>query len=126
MIEMSDIEAIVSSYGNEVRVGVIGSHSALEIGYGAKQEGLETVVVCQRGREAVYEKEYRNLFDHVIVLEQFCDLANPDVLERLHSLGTLFVPNRSFSCYVGYDRIENEFRVPIVGNRFLLRSDVKP
>lgn len=123
MIKKSDIEAIVSSYSNEVRVGVLGSHSALEIGYGAKQEGLETIVVCERGRGAVYEKEYRNLFDHVIVLEHFRDLGEPKIQERLRSLNTLFIPNRSFSCYVGYDLIENEFRVPIMGNRFILRSE---
>jgi len=123
VIDRADIEKRIASYTGTVRVGVLGSHSALEIGYGTKLEGLETVVVCERGREEVYEKRYRNLFDHVIVLDRFAELAEPEVQERLLSLGTIFVPNRSFSCYVGYDRIENDFLVPIMGNRFMLRTE---
>ena len=33
------------------------------------------------------------------------------------------MPNRSFSVYVGYDAIENNFDVPIFGNRFLLKAE---
>ncbi len=123
MINRENVEARISCYADAVTVGVLGSHSALEIGYGAKLEGLGTVVVCEKGREEIYEKNYRNLFDHVIVLEHFTDLAKPRVQEHLHSLGTIFVPNRSFSCYVGYDKIENNFVVPIMGNRFMLRTE---
>lgn len=43
------IQEVIRSYDpHRIRIGVLGSHSALEIASGAKQEGLETVVVCQR------------------------------------------------------------------------------
>ncbi|MEM3527199.1 MAG: DUF1246 domain-containing protein, partial [Candidatus Bathyarchaeia archaeon] len=32
-----------------LRIGTIGSHSALDICDGAKDEGFETVTLCQRG-----------------------------------------------------------------------------
>jgi len=32
-----------------IRIGVLGSHSALEIASGAKQEGYKTVVACKKG-----------------------------------------------------------------------------
>ena len=35
---------------NNISVGVIGSHSALEIMDGAKEENLKTVCICQKGR----------------------------------------------------------------------------
>ena len=40
------IHEILSEYNTkEVKIGVLGSHSALEMGHGAKQEGFEVVVV---------------------------------------------------------------------------------
>lgn len=117
------IKHIVSGYGQKVRVGVLGSHSALEIAYGAKQEGLETVVVCQRGREKTYTKYYRNLFDYPMVLDKFVDVVKGENLRELMGLNTIFVPNRSFSVYVGYENIEERFEVPIMGNRYMLKTE---
>ncbi|HBR10374.1 DUF1297 domain-containing protein [Candidatus Bipolaricaulota bacterium] len=133
MIKQSDIQVVIDSYlakrsptrsaAAPIRVGVLGSHSALEIGYGAKQEGLETVVICEKGREKTYQHVYRNLFDHLIVVDRFADLVNPDIQEQLRDLQTIFVPNRSFACYVGYDEIEKDFLIPLLGNRFMLRAE---
>jgi 5-formaminoimidazole-4-carboxamide-1-(beta)-D-ribofuranosyl 5'-monophosphate synthetase len=119
-----NIEKIIGNYGREeVRIGVLGSHSALEIGCGAKQEGLEVVVICQNGREKTYAKHYKNLFDHVVLLDKFSEIASRENQEKLRKLNTVFVPNRSFSVYVGYGVIENEFMVPIFGNRRILRAE---
>ncbi len=118
------IHEIVASYGSkEVKIGVLGSHSALEMGHGAKQEGLEVVVVCQKGREKTYTKHYKNLFDHVMLLDRFVDMIKEENQDKLRELNTVFVPNRSFSVYVGYDNIEEKFSVPILGNRYMLRSE---
>jgi 5-formaminoimidazole-4-carboxamide-1-(beta)-D-ribofuranosyl 5'-monophosphate synthetase len=118
------IQAIVASYKPaEIRIGVLGSHSALEMGHGAKQEGIEVVVVCQKGREKTYTKHYRNLFDHVLLLDNFSDIVNTENQDKLRELNTLFVPSRSFSVYIGYDNIEQRFSVPLLGNRYLLRSE---
>jgi 5-formaminoimidazole-4-carboxamide-1-(beta)-D-ribofuranosyl 5'-monophosphate synthetase len=122
MIKGEDIRAVVSNY-KKPTIGVLGSHSALEIAHGAKQEGVKTVVVCQKGREEVYTKHYRNLFDEVIVLENFADMVNEEVQERLRALNTVFVPSRSFSVYLGYDAIENELLLPLMGNRWMLRME---
>ncbi|GBE17911.1 hypothetical protein BMS3Abin16_00499 [archaeon BMS3Abin16] len=122
MIEGEEIEEVISGYA-EPAVGVLGSHSALEIAHGAREEGMKTVVICQKGREEVYSKHYKNLFDTVIVLDKFSDLADEEVQERLRKLNTVFVPSRSFSVYLGYDAIENDFRVPLMGNRWMLRME---
>ena len=112
------IKQVIKNYNpKEIRIGVLGSHSALEIASGAKQEGLETVVVCQKGREKTYTKYYRNLFDHVIMLDKFSDITSEANVKKLVDLNTVFVPNRSFSVYAGYEAIENQFAVPLMGNR---------
>lgn len=119
-----DARKIVSEYdARKIRVGVLGSHSALEIAHGAKQEGFKTVVVCQRGREKTYTKHYKNLFDHVVLLNKFADMVRPEHIQKLRELSTIFVPNRSFSTYVGYEAIEERFNVPIMGNRYMLKTE---
>ncbi len=124
MIKREEIVEIVEKYDKEnISIGVIGSHSALEIAHGAKQEDFKTVVVCQKGREKTYAKYYRNLFDEVIVLEKFADMVKEDVQKKLRELNTIFVPSRSFSVYVGYDNIENNFYVPLLGSRNMLRIE---
>lgn len=124
MIE-NTIRDMISDYEatGKVRIGVLGSHSALEIASGAKQEGLETVVVCQKGREKTYTKYYRNLFDHAILLDKFADIVNDEHLQKLSDLSPVFVPNRSFSVYLGYKNIEEKFGIPLMGNRYILKTE---
>ncbi len=118
------IKRVIKKYNpKEIRIGVLGSHSALEIASGAKQEGLETVVVCQKGREKTYTKYYKNIFDHVIMLDKFSEITSQSNVKKLIDLNTIFVPNRSFSVYAGYEAIETQFAVPLMGNRSMLRTE---
>jgi 5-formaminoimidazole-4-carboxamide-1-(beta)-D-ribofuranosyl 5'-monophosphate synthetase len=118
------IKDVINGYDPQnIRIGVLGSHSALEIASGAKQEGFETVVVCQKGRDKTYTKYYRNIFDHTLLLDKFADMTSPSNVRKLTSLNTVFVPNRSFSVYAGYENIEEKFAVPLIGNRYMLRTE---
>ena len=119
-----DVRKTVQEYDAEnVTVGVLGSHSAEEVGVASKAIGLPCVVVCQRGREYLYVKHNRALFEHIILVDRFADVASPDILKQLKELNTVFIPNRSFSVYVGYDVIEQRFPIPLYGNRLLLRAE---
>jgi len=121
---MMNIKKLISEYDTRnLKIGVLASHSALEIAHGAKQEGFETVAVCQKGRDKTYTKHYKNLFDHTIILERFADIIRKENVEELRELSTVFVPNRSFSVYVGYREIEEEFAVPMMGNRYMLKTE---
>jgi 5-formaminoimidazole-4-carboxamide-1-(beta)-D-ribofuranosyl 5'-monophosphate synthetase len=118
------IKQAISNYDQKnIRIGVLGSHSALEIASGAKQEGLETVVVCQKGRDKTYTKYYKSVFDHVLLLDKFSQITNQENVKKLTDLNTVFVPNRSFSVYAGYEAIEQQFAVPMLGNRAMLRTE---
>jgi len=113
---------IAESY-EDVTIGIFGSHSAKEIGMAAKSWGFKTVVVVQKGRDKLYTNYNRHLYDEIIVLDNFKEMLNRDVQDKLIELNTIFIPNRSFAVYVGYDGIEKEFNVPIYGNRFTLRAE---
>jgi len=118
------IDQVLKKYDpKKIRIGVLGSHSALEIAAGAKQEGFETIVVCQKGREKTYTKYYRSVFDHTLLLDKFSEITNEENIKKLTDLNTIFVPNRSFSVYAGYENIEKKFSVPLMGNRNILRTE---
>jgi 5-formaminoimidazole-4-carboxamide-1-(beta)-D-ribofuranosyl 5'-monophosphate synthetase len=118
------ISKVIEGYDPEkVHIGVLGSHSALEIAAGAKQEGFKTVVVCQNGREKTYARYYRNIFDKIIYLDNFQDITRSETVGKLVEFNTVFVPNRSFSVYAGYEAVEQKFAVPLMGNRYLLRTE---
>jgi len=118
------IQEVIREYDpRNIRIGVLGSHSALEIASGAKQEGFETVVVCQKGRDKTYTKYYGNLFDYIMLMDKFADITSENNVKKLNELSTVFVPNRSFSVYAGYENIEEKFTVPLIGNRQMLRTE---
>jgi len=51
VIKREEMQRLAASYdADSVTVGVLGSHSAEEVGVSAKAFGLPTVVVCQKGR----------------------------------------------------------------------------
>ncbi|VVB57593.1 5-formaminoimidazole-4-carboxamide-1-(beta)-D-ribofuranosyl 5'-monophosphate synthetase [uncultured archaeon] len=119
-------------------VAVLGSHSALDICSGSRKHGLPNLVVCQLGRDKLYSKNYKvhpaggagsgsdttfGCVEDVLVLDKFSDIVKKPAQDALFKRQAIFVPHRSFSVYVGYDRIEKEFEVPIFGNRWLLRAE---
>ncbi|NYZ79248.1 formate--phosphoribosylaminoimidazolecarboxamide ligase family protein [Candidatus Micrarchaeota archaeon] len=130
-METSDIRKLADSYRN-FSIATLGSHSALDICEGAKREGVKNLVVCQKGREKTYEKYYMTrkmggkkvgCIDEIMLLNKFSEIAAPNIVRQLQKRNVIFVPHRSFSVYVGYDAIEKQFKVPIFGNRFLLRAE---
>lgn len=121
MIRRSEMQKIASGY-SDPRLGVLGSHSALEIMDGAKDEEFETVVVCQKGREAPYRR-FGRIADEIIVLERFRDMASARMQKMMTSTDTIIIPHRSLVAYLGYDALENRLRVPIFGNRALFQAE---
>lgn len=112
----------------------IGSHSALEVAYGARAQGLRNLVVTAKGREKTYTRYYsrqanppRGCVDETIELQAFPDLLDDDVQRRLRERNVIFLANRSFEVYLhqkfSYDEIEQGMKVPMFGNRHLLRAE---
>lgn len=116
-------------------IAVLGSHSALDVCYGAKDLGFKTLVIIQKGRGKTYSHYYSSrgglgCVDEVIELDKFSDILSEKVQQELLKRNAIFVPHRSFEVYINdYDAIEKKFKVPMFGNRFLLKAEergVKP
>jgi len=123
LIGLQQITSIVDRYDlKNVTVGTIGSHSGLEVMDGAKDESMKTICICQKGRDLPYRR-FKRLADQIIVLEKFSDVLNRENQEKLRELNTVMIANRAFTAYLGYDNIENNFKVPVFGNRSMLRAE---
>lgn len=129
MIPQAEIKEVISRYDlGKIRIGSLGGHSALDVCRGAKDEGFETVVVAQKGREQTYTKYYktrgnRGCIDHVIVVDKFADIVQPEIQEQLRKLNVVFMQSRYFWVFCDYAKIETDFRVPLFGNRALVRKE---
>ncbi|MCI0561519.1 MAG: DUF1246 domain-containing protein, partial [Nitrososphaera sp.] len=109
-------------------ISTLGSHSALDVCEGAKKEGYDTLVVAQKGREKTYLGPYKSrkrggreigVVDELLLLNSFKEITSRKNLEFMKKRNPVFVPNRSFAVYVGYEAIENDFGIPVFGNKFL-------
>jgi 5-formaminoimidazole-4-carboxamide-1-(beta)-D-ribofuranosyl 5'-monophosphate synthetase len=124
MITLEEMRKTAQTYrADKVHIGVIGSHSALALGMAAKAFGAKTLLVVEKGRDALYTREHKHLYDHIITVEKFKDILKPEIQDELLSYNTIWIPHRSFSVYVGVDGIENNFRIPLYGNRRMLRTE---
>lgn len=135
MIERDAVLSRLEKYDLEnAKIGVLASHSALDVCDGAIEEDMRTLAICQEGRDKTYTHYFkairnpdgnvrRGLVDDFIMVKKFKDAVSEPVQERLLNENALFIPNRSFTAYCGIDAVENDFHVPIVGSRNLLRSE---
>src|SRR5690349_7560064 len=107
---------------NNLTIGVIGSHSALEILDGAKDEGFKTVCICQKGRELPYQR-FKRLSDELLILDSFSDIVSDKIQEKLLNMNTVLIPHRSFVVYLGTKNIEERINIPVFGNKFILKAE---
>ena len=121
MIEQGKIVEAVSKY-SDVKIGVLGSHSALEVMDGAKDEGFGTIVYCQKGRDTPYRR-FGRIADKIVTLDKFKDMASARMQKQMRDGNVIIVPHRSFAVYLGYSTLEERFKVPIFGNRRLFRAE---
>ncbi len=115
---------------NNITIATIGSHSALDVCRGAKDEGFQTLVVCQKGREKIYTTYYKTqnsqgCIDNCMVLEKFSDILRNEIQKKIITKNAIFIPNRSFEAYLHFDyqSIETKFKVPVFGNKKLLKIE---
>ncbi|WP_457556047.1 formate--phosphoribosylaminoimidazolecarboxamide ligase [Candidatus Pyrohabitans sp.] len=120
MLDREEILEIYRSYDrSNLAIATLGSHSALQILKGAQEEGFRSVVVCKRDRVELYRR-FR-VADEIITIDSYQELLEDKMLQRLRKLNALLVPHGSLIAYVGVGNIEDRLRIPLLGNRAILR-----
>lgn len=89
---------VISDY----KICTLGSHSALQILKGAKDEGFATIVVCEQGSEEVY-RNY-GVGDEIITVASFADFFQ--IEERLIAANAIVIPHGSFVSYLGPQKVK--------------------
>ncbi|MBU0615101.1 MAG: DUF1297 domain-containing protein [Nanoarchaeota archaeon] len=128
-LDQDKIDQILEGYDkSNITIGVLGGHSALDVCRGAKKNGFRTVAVCKKGREKTYAQYYKSrdgkgVVDEIILVDDFKDIVNKEVQEKLRELNTIFIHNRYFWVYCNFKDIEDHFLVPIFGTRTMLKLE---
>ena len=97
------------------KIATIGSHSALQILKGAKEEGFTTIAICLKGREKPYK--LFKVADKIITIKDYNGFY--DIQEQLIREKAIIIPHASFITYLGADKVE-KFKVPYFGNKKIL------
>ncbi len=98
------------------RIATLGSHSALQILYGAKQEGFSTIAICEKGRERPYQS-YK-VADKIIMVDRFSETKK--LQQQLLKENAILIPHGTF--FEAFEMEEFEkLKVPYFGNKGILK-----
>ena len=102
-----------------ITIGVVASHSSLQILHGARQEGFRTLGICVgEGRRKMYKAFPGAEPDEWLVLEDYRDML--DQAEWLRKRNVIMIPHGSLVEYLGPDNFI-ALEVPTFGNRAILK-----
>jgi len=97
-------------------IATLGSHSALQILKGAKDEGFKTLAICLKGREKPYK--LFKVADKMIVIDSYKDFLR--IGNKLASKNIILIPHASLIAYLGYKKVE-KLKMKYFGNKKILR-----
>jgi len=97
------------------KIATIGSHSALQILKGAKDEGFETICVCEKKRVAPYHMF--PVADKIIEIDNFANFLK--IEKKLIAENAIVIPHGSFVEYLKTDKIK-KMKVEHFGNKNIL------
>lgn len=83
-------------------IATMGSHSALQILKGARDEGMRNLVICKKGQERPY-KSY-GVADEMLLVDDWSEW-NESLEEELIRRNAIVIPHGSFVAYLGPERV---------------------
>src|SRR5919112_1359388 len=97
----------------------LGSHCSLQVLKGAKDEGFQTLLICEEKRVSLY-KRFR-FIDKLVVINSFRDILNQGFQKNLMDLyNPIMIPHGTLISSLSLDDIE-KLKIPIFGNKWILR-----
>src|SRR3989344_4472299 len=105
-------------------IATLGSHSALQILKGAKDEGFKTLVITLPDREYFYKRfasisasRKFKFIDKVITIPTYKDF--PKIEKDLLKQNVIMVPHGSMVAYLGLEK-NKKMKIPNFGNKSVL------
>ena len=99
-------------------IATLGSHCSLQVLKGAKDEGLKTILVCEKKREKLYRRF--PFIDELIIVDRFREVLDEKVQATLEKNDSVLIPHGTLIAQMSSDEIES-IKTPIFGNKWILR-----
>ncbi len=96
-------------------IATLGSHSALQILKGAKDEGFKTLVISTPKNARLYERFA--FIDERITIKDYADF--PQIDQQLKVKNVILIPHGSFVAYLGIEG-NKKIQTPYFGNKKIL------
>jgi len=101
-----------------VSVTTLGSHCALQVLKGAKDEGLKTILVSEKKREKLYKRF--KFIDEIILVDSFSEITSDECQTKLSENNSVLIPHGTLIAQMTSEKIES-IKTPIFGNKWILR-----
>lgn len=88
---------------SDYSIATLGSHTALQILKGARDEGFKTICVCEKGKRQPYDSY--GVADEIIEVEKFKDFF--EIEQQLLDQNAILIPHGSFVSYIGHERMKD-------------------
>jgi 5-formaminoimidazole-4-carboxamide-1-(beta)-D-ribofuranosyl 5'-monophosphate synthetase len=99
-------------------IATLGSHCALQVLKGAKDEGLKTMLVCEKKREKLYKRF--PFIDELILVDSFTEILDQRCQQILEQNNAVIIPHGTLIAQMSSEQIES-IKNPIFGNKWILR-----
>ena len=100
-------------------VMTLGSHCSLQVLKGAKDEGFNTLLICEEKRFDLYKRF--KFIDNIVSIKNFNEIVNKIFQEELIvKYSPILIPLGTLISTLKMDELEN-IKIPIFGNKWILR-----
>jgi len=99
-------------------IATLGSHCALQVLKGAKDEGLKTILVCEKKREKLYRRF--GFIDEFILVDSFLEVVENHCSTILEQNNAVLIPHGTLIAQMSSEQIES-IKTPVFGNKWILR-----
>ena len=99
-------------------IATLGSHCALQVLKGAKDEGLKTILVCEKKRERLYRRF--GFIDEFIMVDSFMEILDQKCTSILEKNNAVIIPHGTLIAQMSSEQIES-IKIPVFGNKWILR-----
>ncbi len=99
-------------------IATLGSHCALQVLKGAKDEGFRTLLICEKKRENLYRRF--GFIDELVLVDSFKEVVDQHCSSKLKEQDAIIIPHGTLISQMSSSEIES-ITTPIFGNKWILR-----
>ena len=85
-------------------IATLGSHCALQLLKGAKEEGFKTLLICEKKRQKLYERF--KFIDELVLVDSFSEVINERCNSILKENNSILIPHGTLIAQMSSEQIE--------------------